>query len=391
MRLRIFFLLPVFIFAISCSSTDKLIRKGQYDKAFKKALKRVVRNPQNEKEVYNLALAYNKAQQNTEERIKELVATGSPDIWDEVYNDYTLMKYRYEKIKPVLPLKYKGKILKVEKKDYSGLANEAKKKAAEYHYALGKKYMRSGTKQDYRRAYYEFSDALSYFQEYKDARKLREDAYRRGLMYVAVFAVNHSKYRIPVEFYDKLFDFDLSRINRTWTKFEFYKGKDKPKGYDGFVKIVIDDIQISPERVENNTYTVEKTIQVGEDYVRDENGHILTDSSGNPLTQPVMGKAVCIVKETHLKKDAFITSTMYFINVPTHEILKKIPAGAEQHFDYAFAQANGDLRVLDDRVRELLNNKPVPFPPDEVMIRDLFENLSQAVEDNIYRYRRIWE
>lgn len=391
MKLRYFYGLLIVLFIAGCSSTDKLIRKGQYDKAFRKALKRVIRNPQNEKEVYNLATAYNKAQENSEARIKELVSSGQPDIWDDVYYEYTRMNDRYNKIKPVLPLRYKGKNLEIKHDDYYNLAINAKKKAAEYHYVLGKKLLNSNNKSDIRKAYYEFDKVLTYFDNYKDAKQLKETAYQKGISRIAVFVENHSKYKLFRDYLEALYDFDISDLNSKWTRFEFVTSLDVPKNKDGYIKVVIDDIEISPERVESNTYVVEKNIVVGEDYVYDDNGHIVTDSTGQPVTHPVMGKAKCIVKETHLKKDGFIKATVFYIDGYSQNLIKKSPIGADQHFEYAFARADGDLRVLDDRVRKLLQNAPAGFPPDETIIRDLFHNLSGALYDNIRRNRRIWE
>ncbi len=391
MKLRFFYGLFIILFIAGCSSTDKLIRKGKYDKAFKRSLKKVTRNPQNEKEVYNLATAYNKAQENSEEHIKELISSGQPDIWDDVYYEYNQMNYRYNKIKPVLPLKYKGKNLEIKHNDYYNLAINAKKKAAEYHYVLGKKLLNSNNKTDIRKAYYEFDKVLTYFDNYKDAKQLRETAYQKGISHVAVFVVNHSKYKLYKDYLEALYDFDISRLNGEWTKFELVETPYEPNNKDGYIKVVIDDIEISPERVESNTYVVEKNIVVGEDYVYDENGHIVTDSTGQPITQPVMGKAKCIVKETHLKKDGYIKATVLYLGSDKKYLIKKSPIGADQHFEYAFARADGDLRVLDDRVRKLLQNEPSGFPPDETIIRDLFHNLSGALYENIRRNRRIWE
>jgi hypothetical protein len=381
--------LLILIFAAGCTSTDKLIRKGQYDKAFKRALRKVTRNPNNEKEVYNLATAYNKVQQNSEDRISQLKASGRPDIWDQVYREYSKMNERYQKIKPLLPLQYKGQSLPVKHDDYFNFAENAKLKAAEYHYALGVKLLKSQNKEDIRNAYYEFEKVLNYFENYKNARQLKEEAYQKGINHIIVFVENHSKYKLYKDYLEALFDFDVSRLNRKWTDYEFVETNKIPQG-DGYVKVVIDAIDISPERVENNTYTVEKEIVVGQDYVYDENGHIVTDSTGNPVTKPVMGKAKCIVKETHLKKDGIIKGTVLYIDRYS-KIIKKSPIGADQHFEYAFARADGDLRVLDDRVRKLLKNDPAGFPPDETIIRDLFHNLSGALYSDMRKNRWIWK
>jgi len=389
MKSILFLFLP-FIILTSCSSTDKLIREGKYDKAFKKSLKKVIRKPDDEKSVINLGSAYNKAQEKSKSIIKELTLSGNPDIWDNVYHEYLKMKGRYEKISPVLPLKYKGKNLQIEKDDYAALAMEAKKKAAEYHYALGKKLLSYGDKYKCRDAYYEFDKVLSYFNNYKDAESLKNKALGCGIAYVAIyFDEKNSDIKLIPEDRKLLFAFDENDFNSFWVRFEAYINDKKIPQSDYYIEVTINKIIFYPERVENNTYKVEKRILDGEEYVRDENGNIVTDSTGHPLTQPVYRNVFCIVKETLLKKDAEIEVGVKIVDGISGNILKKSVLRANQHFRYEYAQANGDLRVLDDRQRELISHRPAGFPPNEEFITELIKNVSRELYGFIKDNRRM--
>ncbi len=385
---NIFWTFAVLLLVVSCSSTDKLIREGKYDKAFKRSLRKVIRNPENEKAVINLATAYNKAQERSDNLIKNLVAGGTPDIWDNVYSEYVKMNERWKKISPVLPLKYKGKELRITQKNYMELANEAKRKAAEYHYALGKKLLAANNKYKCRDAYYEFDKVLSYFKNYKDAASLKNKAYNCGIFNVAIY---YDDKNAPVALVQEdkklLFAFDENDFNSFWIRYEAYLNKVPESDY--YIEVSVDKIMLYPERVESNTYKVEKRILDGEEYVRDENGNILTDSTGHPLTHSVYRNVFCIVKETHLKKDAEIEATVKIIDGKTGEVLKKDQLHADQHFRYEFAQANGDLRVLDERQRELISHKPAGFPPQEAFVTELIKNLSKVLYVYIKDHRRL--
>ncbi len=387
MTKKILALFSILLLLESCTSTDKLIRKGEYDKAFKRSLKKVIRKPNDEEAVKNLVIAYNKAQERDEGKIKNLISTGQPDIWDKVYYIYLDMNDRYEKINPLLPLKINGQNVSIRKNNYFALAEEAKKKAAEYHYVLGKKYMKEGTRDSYREAYYEFNHALMFYNDYKDAKRLRDIAEQKGISLVAIFVTNNSRIKLFAEDVNNLFSFNPCKFNSQWVRFQTYVN-DIPKDADYYIEVQIDDISISPERVESVVHKIEKDIQDGTEYVYDANGNILTDSTGHYITRPRIIHATCIVKETHLKKDAHATATVKYEDKST--MLKKSPIGAEQHFEYVYATANGDLRVLDEDTRKLLRD-PVQFPPNEVLIHDLFKNLSEALKENIRKNRRIFQ
>ena len=373
---------------VSCSSTERLIRAGKYEKAFRKSLKKVIRNPKNENAVKTLSIAYNKSQEKSLGIINNMISSGNPDIWDNVYVEYIKMNERLEKISPLLPLKYNGKELKVIKDDFFGLASEAKKKAAEYHYVLGKKMLSSNDKDNCREAFKEFDKVLSYYKNYKNAKDLKEKAYECGISYVAIYYEDrYSELKLITEDKKILFAFDENDFNSFWVKYEAYINEPVPDA-DYYIAVSIDKIIMHPERVENNTYKVEKVIMDGEEYVRDENGNILTDTTGNPVTKPVYREVFCIVKETMLMKDAEISAIVRIIDGVTGKVIKKDMLHADQHFRYEFAQANGDLRVLDDRQRKLISHKPKGFPHDEVFVTELLKNLSRILYEYIKDNRR---
>src|SRR5687767_14398718 len=104
MKRLLYFLLPVFIL-VSCVSSQRHLENGNYDAAIDKAIKKIKRKKTNTKQIAILEKAYNKANAADLERIAFLKKEGTPENWDNIFDHYSLMNRRQNKIKPLLPLK----------------------------------------------------------------------------------------------------------------------------------------------------------------------------------------------------------------------------------------------------------------------------------------------
>ena len=81
------YILLVFLIISGCTSTKKLLTRGNYDKVIDRSVKKLIKNPGSEKDAINLDRAYKLANERDQERIDYLKIEGNPDTWDWTFGD----------------------------------------------------------------------------------------------------------------------------------------------------------------------------------------------------------------------------------------------------------------------------------------------------------------
>ncbi|MBI4649548.1 MAG: hypothetical protein HY738_23840 [Bacteroidia bacterium] len=378
MRTIIFLLITPF-FIISCNSSKKLIQKGYYDQAVKKAVIKLRKNPANQKEAINLDKAYKLANEQDNNRIKFLRQEGNPDIWDEVFQKYSALKTRQELVKTVLPITIEGKTINYQSVDYNREIIEAKKKAAEFFYVHGQKLLKQGDKLSAREAYSEFQKVKQYYRDYQDIDKFIEQAKYAGISRVFVNVANQSMLKITREFEALLLSIDFNRLNSDWV--EYYTEKKNEKIYDYLITVQLTKIDLLPEKILEERYVDSKEIEDGWEYVLDNKGNVAKDSLGNDIKKPKKKTISCQVIKTRQTKVVHIEGFVeYFVN-STNKTLITIPVAADHVFDHVYAIANGDLKALTESSKKLIGIRPLPFPPDIDMIYNAGLTLQKSIND----------
>lgn len=370
---------------VSCKNTEKILRKGNYDEAVKIAVKKLQRNPNNKKEANILKIAYPKAVQKDLERIKFLQQEGQPSNWDEIYNIYLKLKNRQELVETVTPLHINGQVIKFNHVDYNRSIIEAKNRAAEYHYALGKKLMKQSNRYAYRQAYEEFRKAKFYNPAYLDIDNLMAECLDKGTTYILLNPVNRTIYRLPEDYLNSLVNFPLDKLNSQWI---IYQNRDSRNGdYDIIIYIVLKAANITADKEVEKNYSETKKIKTGYYIQRDELGNIVLDSNGNPIKIPKYSTVSCQVREFQQIKIATIIGELQYYDVITKQVIKTVPISAEHRFFNAYAIASGNMKACSDRTKELLENRPVPFPRNLDMILAAGETLKDVIWQALYNNR----
>ena len=171
-------LLIITIILYSCGSSKKFYQRGQYDMAISKAVKKLRKKPNKEKEILILEQAYTKANNKDNERINFLKLEGNPEMWGELFNRYSKMKNRQSLVRDVLPLEVPstGRMVQFSMVNYDEEIINAKKKAAEYYYTYGKTLLDKGDRENAKRAYLEFKKVKSYYNDFRDIDELMKEA-----------------------------------------------------------------------------------------------------------------------------------------------------------------------------------------------------------------------
>ena len=100
-KIVIYLLIGVLI--SSCSSSRKLMQRGNHDAAIYKSARKLSKRKK-DKDIIVLEMAYKKANDRDQEQIEFLKKEGNPDNWDKLYSIYSNMSRRQNAVKPLLPL-----------------------------------------------------------------------------------------------------------------------------------------------------------------------------------------------------------------------------------------------------------------------------------------------
>jgi len=372
---------------MGCSSPEKLLQKGNYDALIEKSVKNLIKNPGSEDDAVMLDKAYKLANDRDLERIKYLKAEGNPNTWDEMLGLYASLKNRQTSVRRVLPLQAGGRSIQYDYVDYDAEIVSAKRKAAEYYNAHGRKLMEDKTKESYRQAYYEFRKAQEYSGDsYKDLNQLLTLAQSLGKSRVLVGIVNRTIINLPPEFIDGLVAVNAHEINNEWV--EYYTRKlDQNVEYDYYIDIVLQAIDVSPDLLQEKDEIQKKTVDNGFDYVLDARGNVMKDTAGNDIKVKKYKEIQCTVIESRQQKDCQIKGEIEFLSTNPQSLLKKQPIAAGTHFEHVSARAIGDLNALSPEKKQLVDLEPIPFPDDIRMIIDCTEALKKAINEAI-QYNR---
>ncbi|OFX52827.1 MAG: hypothetical protein A2046_07180, partial [Bacteroidetes bacterium GWA2_30_7] len=308
-----------------------------------------------------------------------------PDVWDEVYKNYTILKDRQNLVKTILPLSYNGKTIDFPIVDYDNEIIASKKNAAEYFYAHAQKLLETNDKTKIREAYYEFKKVKNLFPDYRDVDPMIDKAKQLGLSWVYVYTENHTIIKLPDDYMNNLIEVDLPKFNTEWIQ---YTNQNIYQNTDYHIKMNLTIIDISPERIKEEVVYDKKEIEDGWDYFLDSKGNVMKDSLGNDIKKTKYKTITCKITKSIMTKAAHIEGKLEYIQASSGQIIKTVPVVADNFFNHIWAVANGDIAALSSENKKYLNFKPVPFPPDFNMILDAGNNLkgviNNALNDNKY-------
>ena len=388
MRKLLFLLISVILIS-SCGGTRKQLQRGNYDAVINKAVKKLIKDPDSEDDARILDKAYKLANDRDLERVKYLKLENNPNNYDEVFARYESLKARQARVRTVLPLNLDGMSLNYSFVDYDAEIVSAKRKAAEYFYANGKKLLQNPDKISHREAYYQLIRAQQYSGDsYPDLNELIIRARYQGISRVLVQVENSARILISPDFQDELLTFNSQELNSEWVEFHL-RHLNEDIDYDYMAVIHIIDIVVSPEDTRNLDKIYKKDVENGFDYAKDARGNVMKDTAGNDIKIIRYKTLQCSLVETTQKKSVSIRGEVEIIELePIRKLLVKEPIGAENVFTHSSARAIGDEGALDAEALEKIKRQAIPYPNDLQMIYNTAETLKPAIKNAIYNNRR---
>jgi len=344
---------------------------------------RTQEKPSDRKELRVLKEAYSKANTFDHDRIRFLEKEGRPENWIEVYELYSILDHRQNRIE-TLPSSVLAEFTLV---DYDEKVIESKNRAAELLYESGVARLEKGGRDNARMAYADFEQITRIYNSYRDVDEKLEESRYLGTNQVLFVIENNTDKVLPEDFDYELRKISLNAINRDWLSFDTLE--DSTKAYDFLVVLDIDQIDISPERIESRTYTESAEIEDGTRYVFDENGNVKKDSLGNDVKVPDIKKVSAEVIESVQYKSARVAGAVDYIDLRTGQLAKTEENIVDAIFEYHSAVASGDKEALSKETLKKLNRKPALFPSNEELLMDAARLLKEKTKAAVNRNRNL--
>jgi len=384
-HLIIFAIIATTLYA--CNVTKRYYIRGEYDRAIARAVKKLKKDPNKEKEIIYLEKSYNAANLNDQEKLKFLKSEGRPENWEKILTLYSNLKFRQSIVQPILPLKLGNRIISFNYIDYDKDILNAKQNAAEYWYTKGKQLLQTGNRYDAREAYNYFKNVKYYYETYQDVDVLLKQSLQKGISKVALTFENNTVYKLPPDIKDNLFNLELERFESKWI--HYFPNPDHNDSYHFIIKLNLKNIQILPEKVFVRESIKTKKIQDGTEVLLDNNNNVVKDSLGNPVRVPRMIEVSCKLIETVQQKACHIDGEVLYFDVDNQKEITTKPLGSDYFFENSVYIANGDLRALDDDIKKKLGQLPVPFPNDIEMISGALVVFKKIFNDLLFenKYR----
>ncbi len=383
MKKNILLLITLFLFSCGVKQTQSLLSNGDYDGAIERALDGLRTNKNskgNQDYVYLLEEAFAKAKERDLNILSLLIKEKNPSNLEKIYNLYSQLHNRQDRIRGVLPLK----LLKENRNalfpfsDYSNELIASKADLSAYLYDNAKKQLLSKNKLIIRQTY----DDLVYLEklnpDYKNVRELIDVAKFKGTDFVFVSTKNEANMVIPTRLQDDMLDFSTYGINDKWT--EYHNKKQKDISYDFAMIVNFREIKISPEQVREKQFVKEKQIKDGTKPLLDSNGVQVKDSEGKPMFVDVMKTITASVYEFTQFKSVQTTAKVEYMDLNSKQLIDAYPLSSELVFNYIYANYNGDKRACEQDYFQYFDRRAVPFPTNEQMVYDSGEELKTKLK-----------
>lgn len=381
-------LIAITILFSGCGSSKKQLEKGNYDAAIATAVKQLRKDPDDNKQIATLERSYKIVNEQDNERIRFLKLEGRPQNYDEIYLIYKRMSDRQAMVRTVMPLNAGTRSVEFPYVDYVPEMIAAKRKSADFYYAHGNELMKTGIKENYRQAYFEFIRAKEYVGDYEGIDGKIMDAKYLGMSRVYVSLQNTTMIKFPKEFEEDLLTVNLQALNSEWVEFHTINLDEKTE-YDYFINVNIRNIAVSPDQTSQVDSVIRREVEDGFTYQLDAKGNVMRDTSGNDIRIKKYKTLQCAMISTLQTKSCRIDGDIETIQMNPEKLLKKDPIGAQSTFENVSARAVGDLGALNARQLERTKTQIIPFPSDIDMVLRCSDSVKNAIRGSIQTNRRL--
>jgi len=384
----VFFLL---VTSFSCTSIEKLVDSGQYDKAIYFSTNKLSGAKVNKAEyVKGLETAFKKATDRDMAFVEKLKNEGNPESWETILSVYATISNRQESIRPLLPLTdengKKANFLFVNTND---LEKEAKEQTINFLYSSAKDFLQEArsTKDRIpaRKAYDALLRLKNYSSRFMDVPQLEREARELGITKILVNVQNYSQAVFPAGLEDEILRLGFRDLDREWQKFDAYPERNRE--YDLGITLVLSNVQVSPGAVSEKSFSEKKDIPDGFQYVLDEKGNVKKDTAGNDIKLPKNKVIEAQILEVFQSKSAGLSGRLEVVDLHTKGVRESRDINAVAIFENRAASFKGDERALTEDTKKRLGNRPAVFPTDAILLLEAARKLRPLVISELRKIR----
>lgn len=377
--------------SISCTSIEKLVDTGQYDKAIYFATNKLSGAKVKRVEyVKGLETAFKKATDKDMAYIEKLKNEGNPESWETILSVYATISNRQESIRPLLPLTdengKKANFLFVNTND---LEKEAKEQTINFLYSSAKDFLQEArsTKDRIpaRKAYDALLRLKNYSARFMDVPQLEREARELGTTKILVNVQNYSQAVFPAGLEDEILRLGFRDLDREWQKFDAYPERNRE--YDLGITLILSNVQVSPGSVSEKSFSEKKEIPDGFQYVLDEKGNVKKDTAGNDIKLPKSKVIEAQILEVFQSKSAGLSGRLEVIDLHTKGVRESRDINAVAIFENRAASFKGDERALTEDTKKRLGNRPAVFPTDAILLLEAARKLRPLVISELRKIR----
>jgi hypothetical protein len=330
---------------------------AQYDENINHIIAKIKQYPGRTKKLDELKENYLLANQADHDGIKALLVTGQPDIWYEIHQAYVRLDNR-QKLVMTIPEK-SFLLMGLDKIDYLKDLNESKYKATTYYYAHAEKLIQESKPESARQAYDELVKVAAMNGSYRDIDKLIRKAILGGATNVLSEMHNRTGQVISNSMIDQ-----LSII--IWDLKKARYGQAKPTTVDNSwpftLRVILDEMEISPDQVKNLAYQEERDVYQG---------------------TVVVDTIRCLISETRQLKKARLSGSLEYYDPRMGQVINSVPIKVETIFSNEYATLQGNPAAAGEDTRKLLEARKAAYPSDEQMILTATEEFVKKAKETI--------
>lgn len=351
-----------------CTSGKKAYERGDYYEAVMQAVNRLRQNPDHDKSKEALKNAYPLAVDYFQTDANNQIASNSPAKWRNAIAAYDRINQMYESIRQSPAAM---KVIRDPKNFYAEIG-PLKEKAADESYNAGIDALMKGTREDAKRAYFNFTDAQTFVPGYKDVVEyLDKSKFEATLKVVVEQVAVPTRYSLSGGFFqDKVEEYlHQNYPDKGFIKFytpEEAKNVNLPK-IDQILRIQFDDFTVGNTTIKEKEETVKRdSVKVGEAKV---------DGKTIPVYNTVSAKLTTVRKEV-------VSSgllSMVVLDGKTNGVLTHKKFSGEYSWVSSWGRFNGDDRALSDQQLALCKRKEQQPP----VAQDLFLEFTRPIYNQL--------
>jgi len=342
-----------------------------------------IKNERRKDEYINLAVkAYNKVLEEDRYTIERLKSSNPDANWGKIFYQYLEMERRQKMVEPYLPLRYtNGTVAEVETFNYIHVIEEARDKAAQYHYELAAEMLIYPEKSAARDAFYELHKIDQYHNRYRDVEALKYDAKQKGMNHIFLEFKQAYDVYLPNDLLGRMQEYNYERYADEWS--EIHRTISDSAKFDLMIRVTVEGVDISPEHVKETHFHKEKEVEDGAKDLINAEGNVVVDSLGNVIQVPKFVTLHCDITEWQQTKSARLMATFEIFDNRLERRIVHQPLEDHIHFKNVYAKASGHSNILGNDYHEQLKGRPLPFPTNLSMIYEASESLKKQVSKSI--------